>query len=368
MECATRTTVFHTTPKLSVVCVNATMSDIYIYIYIFIDFSRGSVRLNGRSPQLHGRSWVSLDSPHRFSRDRLLSAGPCGRVKVATQAQPSKQMAWHWLFRMGRVLVQHASENIIQLIPECLRAAVGQGGGGSAICFPAVAYHNSSQNKSPKTSDYLSHVFFCPCRSLGVWRVIFVQQYRTRAEIGCEIWVKISTMIGHVLGWTWGPIRGPFWKQFWRSLIFGYVCDIFWTWCPCCACWGKCHAPNSDRIKTGQDLKQTKRVAQQRYRSHNRKCLCPISCHWIRKQSVWDWYVHDLLFWVFLDGWILFVFPALVWLRGRHTFNRTLPSYILYKPIIYMCIHTHIYNIIVIYIYIHIHPSMPYWNLRVSRW
>ena len=61
---------------------------------------------------------------------------------------------------MGWVLAQHASENIIQLIPECLGAAVGQGGGGPAISFPAVAYPNFSQNKSPKTSDYLSHLIF----------------------------------------------------------------------------------------------------------------------------------------------------------------------------------------------------------------
>ena len=61
---------------------------------------------------------------------------------------------------MGWLLAQHASENIIQLTPECLGAAVGQGGGGSAICWSAVAYPNFSQNRSPKTIDYLSYLFF----------------------------------------------------------------------------------------------------------------------------------------------------------------------------------------------------------------
>ena len=100
------------------------------------------------------------------------------------------------------------------------------------------------------------------------------------------------------------------------ELISGYLCDIFWTWCPCCPCLGQRHAPNSDRIKTWRDLKRTKRVAQQRYRSHNGNCLCPTSCRWIRKQSVWDWYVHDLFFRVFVHGRTIF-FPSHSFVREK---------------------------------------------------
>ena len=59
-------------------------------------------------------------------------------------------MAWHWLFWMGWVLAQHASGSIIQLIPECQGAAVGQGGGGSVIFVPAVAYPNFLRINVPK--------------------------------------------------------------------------------------------------------------------------------------------------------------------------------------------------------------------------
>ena len=42
-----------------------------------------------------------------------------------------------------------------------------------------------------------------------------MQQYRTWAEIYCEIWAKILAIIGHLLGSTWGPIGGTFWTQLW---------------------------------------------------------------------------------------------------------------------------------------------------------